>query len=96
MSKIIEELKFEKQNYKMSIKGYLFGIFTHLKRHYVVDLNMLSNQRKKILNTIKNSLLFMDNNFHRQITLDEICSHVNISKYYYCKIKKQMIKMEAQ
>lgn len=88
---IINEFATMDTGYKMYIKGQLFTIFTHLMRNYQQENILLSKQAIKMLNIIKTSLLFIESNYQNDITLDEICANVNLSKYYFCRIFKDTV-----
>jgi AraC-like DNA-binding protein/mannose-6-phosphate isomerase-like protein (cupin superfamily) len=88
---IIKEFDEKKVGYKMQVKGLLYTMFTHLMRNYPQENVLLSKKDIKTLNIIKTSLLFIENNYNRQIALEEICANVNLSKYYFCRIFKETV-----
>jgi YesN/AraC family two-component response regulator len=88
---IINEFNSKDKNYKLSIRGCIYNVFTYFMRNCINDTTVISNQRKKILDAIKLTLSYMENNYQKPITLDEICSRIYLSKYYLCRIFKEEI-----
>lgn len=87
----IKEFSLKKERSNLAVKGFLFGIFSHLLRYCQINESYMSRQRKKILGIVKDSLQYMENNFHRNISLDDICQKEGLSKYYFCRIFKETI-----
>ena len=91
LDEIIVKISNKKSHYKMLIKGDFFYIFAHLLKNYLFEESSLSKQRTKLINIIKTSIVYIESNYQNQITLDLICTQVSLSKYYFCRIFKEII-----
>ena len=52
----------------------------------LINNNSRQDQIGGYVNRAKN---FMDHNYHRKITMDEVASHINISEKYMCRLFRQ-------
>ena len=89
--RVTEEFKLNKASSKLAIKGQLYNIFAHLLRYHKDEGSQTKPHRKKILGIIKSSLLYMENNFQKSVSLDEICQKEGLSKYYFCRMFKEAV-----
>ena len=90
LNDVIREITEKNEEYKMAAKGCLYQLFAYLIRHYVKKEEG-GNLKQKTIDIIKNSLMFIEDNFDRQLTLDDICSQSNLSKYYFCRVFKEAV-----
>lgn len=89
--KIVKEM-FEKKVYHKSIvKANSIELFLYLCRYFSVDENILldtiSNTK---LTMVKSSIEYIKNNFKDNITIDDICKNIGFSKYYFCRVFKEV------
>lgn len=90
LKSISKEINEKKSEYKTAAKGHLLLLISYLIRNYCHAKDE-SSAESKTISIIKNSLSFMENNYEKKITLDEICSQSNLSKYYFCRVFKQVL-----
>ena len=90
LSSITDEINKKKAEYKTAAKGHLLLLISYLIRKYCHAKGENSGENKT-LKLIKNSLSFMENNYEEKLTLDDICSQSNLSKYYFCRVFKQVM-----
>lgn len=89
--KIIEVFKIKPFGYELQIKALLFNIFTRLFRYYVKPrTNWVINSK---LDKIKGVLEYVNLNYHRHFTLEELAEIGGISKFYLCRIFKEVLYM---
>ncbi len=87
----IEDLNSNVSGNKLKIKGQLYIIFAHLMQHYRETAPTSDKQAIKVIQMIKSALLFMEHHYDQSITLDDICRHVNLSKYYFSRVFKDTV-----
>lgn len=75
--------------YQLAVKGYLFQIFFTL----VSDCgqNDLHSINQKSLEKIKAILTYIDDNYKREITIEEIAGFCHYSKSYFMKFFKEIM-----
>jgi AraC-like DNA-binding protein len=89
LGNIIREISEKNPEYKMAAKGCLYQLFSYLIRHYVKEEG--NNAKQNTIDIIKNSLIFIEDNYDRQLSLVDICSRSNLSKYYFCRVFKEAV-----
>ena len=57
---------------------------------YKISKNVLETKSKTPVqdSSVQTAVRFIENNYTRSLTIDEICSSVSFSKYYFCKLFK--------
>ena len=92
MNSIIEEYEKAEIGFELSVKSYLFRLLVLLLRNHaelVLDPREYDT-RVRHLNSLNNILLYIENNFNEDITIDKLCSMANFSKYYFCHLFKEI------
>jgi len=92
MNSIIEEYEKAEVGFELSVKSYLFRLLVLLLRNHaeLVLAPREYNARVRRLNSLNNILVYIENNFNQDITIDKLCSMANFSKYYFCHIFKEI------
>lgn len=87
---IEEEFRIKKVLYKVVIKSFVMEMLIYLYREYVLSETAFSNKSKteKIV-TIKNAIRYIQNNYHKNISVIDVASDAGLSKYYFCHIFKE-------
>lgn len=86
--KIVKELTDKKENYKEAVIGYTKVLITLLSREKVE--NNINPKNKRKVKLVKNATQYIFENLSKDITLDEISKHLNISKFYLSRIFKEI------
>ncbi len=86
--KIVEELTDKQLNYKQAVTGYIKVLFSLLSREDIKLKDTVTNTRKVKL--VKSVTEYMYENFTKNITLEEISTKFNTSKYYLSHIFKEI------
>ena len=75
--------------YKSAVKAFAVQILVLLCRKHIVSTDILSEQKSnQQLNMVKDAINFIRHNYISPITIDEICSNIGFSKYYFCRAFK--------
>ncbi|MFW6006918.1 MAG: AraC family transcriptional regulator [Halanaerobiales bacterium] len=75
--------------YELMIKGLLFQMFFHyFTNNYFKKINHRSSVK---INHIKKIIKFIHNNYDQKIDLDKMAGKLNLSKYYFSHIFKEII-----
>lgn len=90
-NKISVEMEDEKLYYKSVVKASSIDLMVHLCRNYVESRNNLSDDssNNKII-LAKKAIDYIKNNFSQDISIDNICSDIGFSKYYFCRVFKEI------
>ncbi len=92
IKRIIETFKEKPYGYELLIKSILFDIFWRLFSLYVKPAKDSGRLGYKI-EKIKDVLDYINQNYQKDITLEELSKEVNISKFYICRIFKESLRM---
>lgn len=86
---IIELFKVRPYGYELLIKGLLYRIFWNIFDKYIKKSKKLNLKLEKI----KDVLVYIDTNHQKNMTLDELSKKGNISKFYLCRIFRDVLRM---
>lgn len=94
INKIFDNIESEvnrKEQYYLAAVKYLVGemIVRLYRNHSMPDGHVYENSPKSII--VKKAAVFIDNNCTRCISIDSIAEAVNVSKYYLCRIFKEVM-----
>lgn len=80
-----------KEQYYLAAIKYLVGeMIVRLYRNYSMpDDHVYENSSKSVM--VKKAAVFIDDNCTHSISIDEIAEAVNVSKYYLCRIFKEVM-----
>ncbi|MCX7845427.1 MAG: AraC family transcriptional regulator [Dictyoglomaceae bacterium] len=90
--KIIEIFKVKPYGYELLIKALLYEIFWEIFNRYITK-SSFSGELISKLEKIKDVLIYIDINYQKPITLEELSEKANISKFYLCRIFKDLLHM---
>jgi len=79
---IVGELEQRAPYYKEAVKGSLALLFSLLFRRWAEDRAPAAGHSPEM---VKKAILFLQNNFTEDISVDDVCGHVGFSKYYFCR-----------
>lgn len=76
--------------YKSAIKALAMELLIYLYRKYPVSESPLSSKNKTDkIEIIKNAIRYIQDNYHNNISVDDISKNAGLSKYYFCHIFKE-------
>lgn len=87
---IVEEMKEEKAYFKTMVKAISIELLMYLYRNFAFDKNDLIDTNKTKLKMIKSSISYIKNHFKEDISIDDICDNIGFSKYYFCRVFKEI------
>lgn len=92
-----DELKRQAVGYKAAVKALLARMMVYLLRNAVEDRRgwqqMRGDQAK--LEMVKKALGYMQLHCGGPIPLEELCGHVGLSKYYFCRVFREVTGMTS-
>lgn len=91
MKQIIKEMNARKMHYKAAVQGLVILLITHFYRDYSIGLlPVLDTTWNHKMDTVKKAIAYIKHHFTKEMTVDEICIHVGFSKYYMCRVFKEV------
>ena len=95
-SSVAKIVKNKQSYYEPESFAEALKIATILLRKYAVKNSDESTDRNKNkTELVKKSISYMKKNFERQLSLEEMCSEIGVSKCYFCHIFKEVTGMTA-
>ena len=88
--KIVAEWNGEKEFCKASIKLSALQLLLHLCRNHLDSNVPVPTVNDKRTETVKSAIGYIRTHFNKEITIEDICSHIGFSKYYFCRIFKEV------
>jgi AraC-like DNA-binding protein len=81
---IKDEIEKKSPYYKIAIKSSILGLFARLYR--ISDKHSVSAKQtaSKSLEMVRSAISYIRQNYRNDLTIDDICSYVGFSKYYFC------------
>lgn len=89
---IIEEYESKQIAYELLIKSHLFRLLSLLLRaHVYTVLNQRDyDTRMKNIERFNHIFKYLEHNYAEKITVEEMASMVNVSKFHFCRIFKEV------
>ncbi len=87
---IIEEWETKGNLFEPSIKLSALQLLLHLSRNHLdskVPSPIFNDKRTE---TVKSAISYIRTHFNEEITIDDICNYIGFSKYYFCRIFKEI------
>lgn len=88
---ITEEIGEESAYNKLMVKGLVIQLLTYLRYNHSMssdDLPSATNTKK--LKIVKEAISYMRRHFQEELSVDVICKEVGFSKYYFCRVFKEI------
>lgn len=89
LTKAFEEYEKKQVGYEIQIQAYLMQMFTFFIRNEYLKFPEIPEERKQALEKVKESILYVENNFSKSITLEEVAEVSSISIYNFCRTFKK-------
>lgn len=90
---LIELYKQKGDFYEIKIKAELYDLFYQLYKHFFVLQSHESSMKDNTTRNIKIILDYIDTNYMRPITIDELAATVDLSKHYFMRFFKKYMGM---
>ena len=89
--KISKEMQDEKKFYKSLVKSHSINLIIYLCRNFIESRNpLVDNIMNNKIILVKKAIDYIRNNFLNDITIDNICIDIGFSKYYFCRVFKEI------
>lgn len=92
INNIVDELNMKDTGFELSVKSYIFRLFVLLLRNHV-ETTLTPREydaRVNNLNTINNTLQYIEKNYDKSVTLDQLSEMAGLSKYYFLRLFKKI------
>lgn len=86
--KMISEYDKKSVGYELQIQAYLIQMFVLFIRNDYLKFPEISDKRKQALEKVKESILYVEKNYNRNIALAEVAQISSISIYNFCRTFK--------
>lgn len=96
-NQIILEMTNQDTAYKIAVKGLIANLLVELIRHHILQNTSLMplGQSNKKINLVKNAIQYIQKYYRSPITIEDICSDIGFSKYYFCRTFKEITNKTA-
>lgn len=88
--KIIREWTDRGTFYKPAVKLAALQLLLHLSRYHVDSTNGTGRIQNKQLTMVKDAISYIRLHFREELTIDDICEAIGFSKYYFCRVFKEV------
>ena len=85
---LYEENSNESENFEIFIQGYMNILVGTLYRHGILE-NIEKNYNKEAVKKVWQAIEYVDKNYQRDITLEDLATTQNMNKEYFCRIFKK-------
>ena len=84
---LMEEYSKKEEYYKIAVKGYVAALASNIARSRTEEESAAKTSDK--LTSVKAAVEYMYRHFSENITIEDICNEIGLSKYYLCHIFKE-------
>ena len=88
--RIISEMQNKQEYYKQAVKAAALELLIHLARHYVQQEPAAGGSTGKRMAMVKEAVRYIQLNYKEPLTLLELADHVEFSKYYFCRVFREV------
>ena len=87
--RIITEMQNKQDYYKQAVKSAALEMMIHLSRHYAEQKPAVTGSGKR-MEMVKDAVQYIQMNYKDQLTLDGIAGYTGFSKYYFCRVFREV------
>lgn len=89
---VIKQLGEKHSAYELSVKASLYQIIALLFSNNAIIKSKSGLTENNIVNTerIRRTLSYMSIHYSDDITIDDLCTEINLSKFYFCRLFKEL------
>lgn len=88
LEKTLKEYKDKQLGYEIQIQAYLMQLFAFFFRNQYLSVPQMDAKKVEALEKVKNSLIYLEDNYNKEITLNEVAAVSCMSVYNFCRIFK--------
>lgn len=88
--KIIREWSDRNAFYQPAVKLAALQLLLHLSRYHLDSASGGSAPQDKRLTMVKDGIRYIRSHFREELTIDGICEEIGFSKYYFCRVFKEV------
>lgn len=91
--KITDELSKHPKFYEFTVKSMITRLIIELVRQHTSTTQLLitsSIQKDPKMLLVQKAILYIHTHFTENLSLEELCLHIGVSKYYLCRIFKEI------
>ena len=89
--KIVQEMLEKAPYYKTAVKSGILNLLVFLCRHAVIASSELADmQNSGKIAMVKASISYIRQHYKEDLTIDTICTSIGFSKYYFCRVFKEI------
>ena len=95
--KIVEEMNEQKENYRLVVQNLISEFFIVLLRNYQNQNfpKSMASEHVKRVEFIAPALAYVHNNYKKRITIEELATLCNVTKYHFCRSFKRAMGVTA-
>lgn len=88
---IVNELTIQNTLYKACVKALITDFLIYLYRNFKLSETALSNKQENIkIESVKKSIKYIQENYEKNLSIDDIAKKIGLSKFYLCRIFKEI------
>lgn len=87
---IINEMLNRKKYYKKATVALCTSMLILLFRNLWLDQNQEINESDSKTSMVKQSIVYINEHYHEDIKIDDICATIGVSKFHFCRIFKEI------
>ncbi|MBS5520975.1 MAG: helix-turn-helix transcriptional regulator [Clostridiales bacterium] len=88
LERTLKEYREKQFGYEIQIQAYLMQMFAFFLRNKYICIPQLDPEKVSALEKVKNSLIYMENNYNKPMELHEVAAQSCISIYNFCRMFK--------
>lgn len=89
LEKTLQEYRERRFGYEIQIQAYLMQMFAFFLRSRYIQVPEIGDEKQQALEKVRHSLIYMEENYSRELCLEEVAAHSNISIYNFCRLFKK-------
>lgn len=88
LERTLQEYRDKQLGYEIQIQAYLMQMFAFFLRNQYLSVPQMDSKKVEALEKVKDSLIYLENNYDKNITLNQVAAVSCMSVYNFCRIFK--------
>lgn len=88
--KIVREVSSKNPYYKIAVKAEVLSLIARLFRIALQAPIAREDRISRRLDMVRAAIIYIRRHYKEELTVDEICSRVGFSKYYFCRVFREI------